>query len=374
MSEKLQKVLARSGIGSRREMETYISSGRVTVDGKVAHLGDRVSATQQVRVDGHVVKLAAEEEQVCRVIAYHKPEGEICSRTDPEGRPTVFERLPKMRGARWIAIGRLDINTSGLLLFTTDGELANRLMHPKFEVEREYAVRVFGEVNDAIIQKLRTGVELEDGKASFKKIKATGGEGINRWFNVVLTEGRNREVRRMWESQGTVVNRLMRIRYGDILLPKHLPAGGFTECALDEVNYLRKLVKLPLETETLAKAEDRDERRRRLASIKRAVRKHQVLQKNDERGNRKAELAADETSKKPRNERQPRTEQQEQGGAGRARSEHRRSEQGKPAQRSDRSDRAGSNSDSKPRPKPGQKPGPKSGSKSGPKPASRRRD
>ncbi len=292
MSEKLQKVLARSGIGSRREMETFISSGRVTVDGKVAHLGDRVTATQQVRVDGHVVKLAAEEEQVCRVIAYHKPEGEICSRTDPDGRPTVFDRLPIMRGARWIAIGRLDINTSGLLLFTTDGELANRLMHPRFEVEREYAVRVFGEVNDAIIQKLRTGVELEDGKASFKKIKATGGEGINRWFNVVLTEGRNREVRRMWESQGTVVNRLMRIRYGDILLPKHLPAGGFTECALDEVNYLRKLVKLPLETETLAKAEDRDERRRRLASIKRAVRKHQVLQQTDERSRARAEQKA----------------------------------------------------------------------------------
>lgn len=308
MSEKLQKILARSGLGSRREMEAYISAGRVNVDGKIAHLGDRVTASQVVRVDGHIVKLAAETEQVCRVIAYHKPEGEICSRTDPEGRPTVFDRLPHMRGARWIAIGRLDINTSGLLLFTTDGELANRLMHPRFEVEREYAVRVFGEVNDAIIQKLRTGVELEDGKASFKKVKATGGEGINRWFNVVLTEGRNREVRRMWESQGTVVNRLMRIRYGDILLPKHLPAGGFTECALDEVNYLRKLVKLPLETETLAKAEDRDERRRRLASIKRAVRKHQVLQQTDERSRSRSEAkggkeqtAGEQTQKKPSN-------------------------------------------------------------------------
>ena len=171
MSEKLQKVLARSGVGSRREMEEYISAGRVTVDGKVAHLGDRIHANQQVRVDGHPVKIAAEAEQVCRVIAYHKPEGEICSRTDPEGRPTVFDRLPKIKDSRWIAIGRLDINTSGLLLFTTDGELANRLMHPKFEVEREYAVRVFGDVNDAMIQKLRTGVELEDGKANFKKVK-----------------------------------------------------------------------------------------------------------------------------------------------------------------------------------------------------------
>lgn len=283
MSEKLQKVLARSGVGSRREMEEFISAGRVNVDGKIAHLGDRVTETQVIRVDGHVVKIATETEQVCRVIAYHKPEGEICSRTDPDGRPTVFERLPKIKGARWIAIGRLDINTSGLLLFTTDGELANRLMHPKFEVEREYAVRVFGEVTDAILQKLRTGVELDDGKASFKKIKAGGGEGVNRWYNVVLTEGRNREVRRMWESQGTVVNRLIRVRYGDLLLPKHLPAGGYAEYPLDEVNYLRKMVHLPLETETLAKPEDRDERRRRMASIKRAVRKHQVTQKLGEK-------------------------------------------------------------------------------------------
>lgn len=282
MSEKLQKILARSGVGSRREMETWISAGRVTIDGKVATLGDRVLPTQAVKVDGHPVKLAAETDQICRVIAYHKPEGEICSRTDPEGRPTVFDRLPTLRGARWIAIGRLDINTSGLLLFTTDGELANRLMHPKFEVEREYAVRVFGEVTDAMIQKLRTGVELEDGKAAFKKIKASGGEGINKWFNVTLTEGRNREVRRMWESQGAVVNRLIRVRYGDLMLPKHLPAGGYTEYALEEVNYLRKVVHMDYETETLAKPEDKDERRRRMASIKRAVRKHQIMLKNPE--------------------------------------------------------------------------------------------
>ncbi|MFN3901448.1 MAG: 23S rRNA pseudouridine(2605) synthase RluB, partial [Alishewanella aestuarii] len=244
MSEKLQKVLARAGIGSRREMEDYISRGRVTVDGKPASLGDRVTPTQAIRVDGHPVQVASEEQQVCRVLAYHKPEGEICSRTDPEGRPTVFSRLPNIKGARWIAIGRLDINTSGLLLFTTDGELANRLMHPKFEVEREYAVRVFGEINDAMIQRLRTGVELEDGKANFKRIKALPGEGINRWFHVVLTEGRNREVRRMWESQGAVVSRLIRVRYGDLLLPKHLPAGGYTEYPLAEVNNLRNLVGL----------------------------------------------------------------------------------------------------------------------------------
>mgnify|MGYP003139005000 FL=1 len=177
-SEKLQKVLARAGVGSRREMEEWISKGRVTVDGKPASLGDRVTTSQAVRVDGHPVQLASEEQQICRVLAYHKPEGEICSRTDPEGRPTVFSRLPAIKGARWIAIGRLDINTSGLLLFTTDGELANRLMHPKFEVEREYAVRVFGDINDAMIQRLRTGVELEDGKANFKKIKALPGEAL----------------------------------------------------------------------------------------------------------------------------------------------------------------------------------------------------
>jgi 23S rRNA pseudouridine2605 synthase len=296
MSEKLQKILARSGVGSRREMETWISAGRVTIDGKLATLGDRVLPTQAVRVDGHPVKLASEAEQICRVIAYHKPEGEICSRTDPEGRPTVFDRLPKIRGSRWIAIGRLDINTSGLLLFTTDGELANRLMHPKFEVEREYAVRVFGDVTDAMIQKLRTGVELEDGKAAFKKIKASGGEGINKWFNVTLTEGRNREVRRMWESQGAVVNRLIRVRYGDLMLPKHLPAGGYTEYALEEVNYLRKVVHMDYETETLAKPEDKEERRRRMASIKRAVRKHQILLKNPEL-KAKAEKEAEQKAK-----------------------------------------------------------------------------
>ncbi|GAA0671140.1 23S rRNA pseudouridine(2605) synthase RluB [Rheinheimera tangshanensis] len=311
MSEKLQKVLARSGVGSRREMEEYISAGRVTVDGKVAHLGDRIHANQQVRVDGHPVKIAAEAEQVCRVIAYHKPEGEICSRTDPEGRPTVFDRLPKIKDSRWIAIGRLDINTSGLLLFTTDGELANRLMHPKFEVEREYAVRVFGDVNDAMIQKLRTGVELEDGKANFKKVKSMGGEGINRWFHVVLTEGRNREVRRMWESQGAVVSRLIRIRYGDLLLPKHLPAGGYAEYPLEEVNYLRKLVQMSPETTSLMKPEDRDERRRRMAGIKRAVRKHQIMVQSGVKPEvvkaEKAAAASSAKAKKPKQTQKKRT-------------------------------------------------------------------
>lgn len=207
MSEKLQKVLARAGQGSRREMEALITAGRVSVDGKVATLGDRVEVNAVIRVDGHQVKTRAAEEQICRVLAYHKPEGEMCTRHDPEGRPTVFDRLPKMDGARWIAVGRLDVNTSGLLLFTTDGELANRLMHPSHEVEREYAVRVFGEITEAMLQRLRKGVQLEDGMAKFNKIKPAGGEGLNQWFNVTLTEGRNREVRRLWESQEVQVSR-----------------------------------------------------------------------------------------------------------------------------------------------------------------------
>lgn len=203
-----------------------------------------------IRVDGHQVKTRAAEEVICRVLAYHKPEGEMCTRHDPEGRPTVFDRLPKMEGARWIAVGRLDVNTSGLLLFTTDGELANRLMHPSHEVEREYAVRVFGEITEAMLQRLRKGVQLEDGTAKFNKIKPAGGEGLNQWFNVTLTEGRNREVRRLWESQEVQVSRLMRIRYGDVKLDRGIPRGGWQELKLPEVNYLRGLVNLPPETES----------------------------------------------------------------------------------------------------------------------------
>ena len=250
MSEKLQKVLARAGVGSRREMEKYIDSNRVSVNGKVARLGDRVEENAVIRVDGHVVKIEQQEERVCRVLMYHKPEGELCTRKDPEGRRTVFDRLPRLEGDRWIAIGRLDINTSGLLLFTNDGELANRLMHPKYEVEREYSARVFGEVTNQTLSTLTKGVELEDGHAKFLKIKPMGGEGINKWFNVTLTEGRNREVRRLWQSQDVEVSRLIRIRYGKLELNKRLPQGGWEELKLEDVNYLRKSVKMRPETQT----------------------------------------------------------------------------------------------------------------------------
>ncbi|MGS0680850.1 23S rRNA pseudouridine(2605) synthase RluB [Shewanella sp. 125m-7] len=278
MSEKLQKVLARAGHGSRREMEAWIAAGRVSVDGEIASLGDRVETDAKIRIDGRTVSIRSEEDVVCRVIAYHKPEGEICSRKDPEGRPTVFDRLPKTRDSRWVAVGRLDINTSGLLLFTSDGELANRLMHPSNEVEREYAVRTFGEVTDGCIQRLRMGVTLEDGPANFDKVKAAGGEGMNKWWHVSLAEGRNREVRRLWESQEVQVSRLIRIRYGMIELPKSLPRGGWIELPIEDVNYLRKTAGMDEETRTLLGTDKHSVARAKVRSskIKRAVHKHKV--------------------------------------------------------------------------------------------------
>jgi len=275
MSEKLQKVLARAGKGSRREMETFISAGRVSVDGKTAFLGDRVEGTEQIRLDGHTVKLKAKEDELCRVIMYNKPEGEMCTRKDPEGRPTVFDRLPPLENSRWVAVGRLDINTSGMLLFTTDGELANRLMHPSKKVEREYAVRVFGEVNEAMLQTLRAGVKLEDGPAKFQKITYKGGEGRNHWFHVVLSEGRNREVRRLWESQEVQVSRLIRVRYGDLEMKRQLPNGGWTELDLRDVNYYRKLVDLPVETQSKVKVDEKAMDNAKSRRIRRSVKKHQ---------------------------------------------------------------------------------------------------
>lgn len=278
--EKLQKVLARAGQGSRREIEVLISEGRVSVDGKIAALGDRINihSNVKVRVDGHIVNLTQAHKEVCRVLMYYKPEGELCTRHDPDGRATVFDRLPRLSGARWIAVGRLDINTSGLLLFTTDGELANRLMHPSHEVEREYSVRVFGQVDDAMLNRLKKGVQLEDGPASFKEIKSVGGTGLNQWFDVTLMEGRNREVRCLWESQGIQVSRLIRIRYGNIKLMKSLPRGGWEEMDLQNVNYLRELVGLPPETESKLDMH-RPKRRLKTGQIRKAVKRYSELSK-----------------------------------------------------------------------------------------------
>lgn len=260
-------------------MEAWIAAGRVSVDGEISGLGDRVEADAKIRIDGRAVSLKSADDIICRVLAYHKPEGEICSRKDPEGRTTVFERLPKVRDARWVAVGRLDINTSGLLLFTCDGELANRLMHPSNEVEREYAVRTFGEVPEAAVQRLRTGVTLEDGPAQFDTIKAAGGEGINQWWHVTLREGRNREVRRLWESQDVQVSRLIRVRYGQVELPKTLPRGGWIELPIDQVNYLRQLAGLEPETRSILGSDKHSVARSKVksAKIRRAVHKHKVV-------------------------------------------------------------------------------------------------
>ncbi|MGP7974165.1 23S rRNA pseudouridine(2605) synthase RluB [Proteus mirabilis] len=274
-TEKLQKILARSGHGSRREIEGYLQEGRISIDGVKAKLGDRIDAnsTAKIRLDGRILSIREAQKDVCRVLAYYKPEGELCTRSDPQGRPTVFQRLPRLNSARWIAVGRLDVNTSGLLLFTTDGELANRLMHPSREVEREYAVRVFGEIDDAKIRQLTRRVQLEDGPASFRSVSYRGGEGINQWYNVSLTEGRNREVRRMWEAVGVQVSRLIRVRYGDIDLPKGLPRGGWVELGLNQINYLRQLVELNDETVTKV-AVEKDQRRIKANQIRRAVKRH----------------------------------------------------------------------------------------------------
>ena len=242
--EKLQKALARMGLGSRRQMEEVIKAGRVSVNNGPATIGDRVSPGDEIRVDGRQIKYTAESEKRRRVIAYYKPEGEICSANDPEGRPTVFERLPKLTHDRWVMVGRLDINSSGLLLFTNDGEMAHRLMHPSNEITREYAVRVLGEVTSEIARNLTSGVMLEDGMAQFEDIKDGGGEGVNKWYHVKLKEGRNREVRRLFESQGLKVSRLLRTSYGSIALPKELRTGRFLELDKKEINTITDLVNM----------------------------------------------------------------------------------------------------------------------------------
>ncbi len=239
--ERLQKLLANAGMGSRRQIEGWIREGRVQINGVDAKLGDRATLRDRISVDGRPVsgkKLAANERHV---ILYNKPEGEVVTRNDPEGRRTVFERLPKLPQGRWIAVGRLDVNSAGLLLFTNDGELANRLMHPRQLIEREYAVRVHGRVSEDMLRQLVNGVTLEDGPARFEEVVFSGGEASNQWYHVVLMEGRKREVRRMWEAVGAVVNRLKRVRYGPIILDSRVKSGMWRELEKDEKKDLLRI-------------------------------------------------------------------------------------------------------------------------------------
>ena len=239
--ERVQKVLARMGFGSRREIEGWIEQGRVKINRNTAKLGDKVTDGDRVELNGRraIVRL---EGQSTRVILYNKPEGEVCSRKDEQNRPNVYRNLPSISNGRWVGIGRLDINTTGLMLFTNDGELANRLMHPSSEIEREYASRVHGKVTAEQLEQLQKGVVLEDGPAHFERIEDAGGEGANHWYHVVLKEGRNREVRRLWESQNVQVSRLIRVRYGPILLPRNLRQKQAIELAPDQVALLAATV------------------------------------------------------------------------------------------------------------------------------------
>lgn len=242
MSERLHKLLAAAGVGSRREMEEWISAGRITVNGAVATLGLSIETTDRIMIDKRPFRFKRELKSGLarppRVLIYNKPEGEIVSRDDPEGRTSVFQQLPRIKGAKWISVGRLDINSGGLLLFTTSGDLANRLMHPSYEIEREYAVRVMGVLSKTQMQRLVDGVELEEGIAKFDYIEDRGGEGSNHWYHVVLKEGHKREVRRIFQAAGLLVSRLLRVRYGDIRLPPRIKRGQMLELELPQVNAL----------------------------------------------------------------------------------------------------------------------------------------
>jgi 23S rRNA pseudouridine2605 synthase len=247
---RLQKALADAGLGSRREIEGWIAEGRVKVNGRVARLGDKVLSADRVQVDGRDVRRRPSRAVATRVIAYNKAEGEIVTRRDPQGRTSVFDRLPGLDGARWVAVGRLDINTSGLLLLTDNGELANRLMHPSREIEREYAVRVLGEVSAEALRSLTHGVKLEDGPARFEEVVESGGAGANRWFHVVLREGRRREVRRLWEAVGLRVSRLKRVRFGNVTLGPRVLKGRWRGLDAAEIDGLLDLAGMPRQGRT----------------------------------------------------------------------------------------------------------------------------
>jgi 23S rRNA pseudouridine2605 synthase len=236
--ERIQKVLARGGVGSRREIERWIDEGRLKINGDIVKLGDRLKEGDYLQLNDRVMHWEKFAIQPTRVLLYHKPTGEVVTRRDPQGRPVVFSQLPVLETARWISVGRLDINTSGLLLVTNNGELANKLMHPSTQVEREYAVRILGNVSDDTLEKLKKGVELEDGVAKFDAIRFFGGEGANKWYHVIVSEGRNRLVRRLWEAQEVIVSRLMRVRYGPVVLPERLKTGAIYELTDKELDLL----------------------------------------------------------------------------------------------------------------------------------------
>ena len=230
-------MLAQAGVGSRREMEVWIKDGKITVNGEVATIGTRVVPTDLIRIGRKTIRWPGTH-RLPRVLVYHKPEGEIVSHEDPEGRASVFEKLPQIRGAKWLAVGRLDFNTSGLLIFTTSGELANRMMHPRFAVEREYAVRIVGELKPEQVRRLEQGITLSDGLAKCESVADEGGEGTNHWYRIVLKEGRNRVVRRLFEALGLTVSRLIRVRFGVVALPPRLKRGQVNALTSAEVKEL----------------------------------------------------------------------------------------------------------------------------------------
>jgi len=306
-TQRLHKLLALAGLGSRRDMEALIETGRVTVNGASAVVGQGVTQYDLVRLDSRPLKLPFVAE-LPQVLIYHKPEGEIVSQDDPEGRASVFDKLPKIKNAKWIAIGRLDMNTSGLLIFTTSGELANRFMHPRYEVEREYAVRIFGELTEGQMTQLTEGIELEDGPANFDSISAQGGEGANHWYQVILREGRNREVRRLFEAFQLPVSRLMRVRFGPVNLPPRVKRGQMLKLEQKEVVGLLEWADLPVPSAPLRQLTQREKlkattvfmpkvRKQRMSALDRAPRETNA--DGTPKPYRKTDAARNTAAKKP---------------------------------------------------------------------------